>query len=249
MKKKLAIAAACLSMAIVLAATFVFAWFSGGDTAYNVRFQIAVVDMRLALYRVNDFDLDGAVDLDENYQAITEAAAIFDTQDAQTDDAIQAVLDAHPVSIPDIMPTQVYTYRLDVYNQGEVDSFLNLDAYTDKSAIPAGFNVSYSAYRLAEDGTVSALAVDVLDAPFDAETGNPDQLVDETEGNYAPVPLVQSGGGAVPSLQLYIQIKFTLDDGMITDGDRVYNPATGEYQEIVFPSEGYGTTFYITISA
>lgn len=239
MKKSLTLAICSLVVAVVVTVGAIFAWFTGGDVVYNIQFDIAVVDMRLALYRVNDFDLDGIPDLDEHGNVILakdengNPEHIFDTNGAANEEAIQQKMQKAD-TISDFMPTQVYTYRLDVYNHGDVNSRLNLHAAT---AAPDGYKVTYTAYYYDQ---TTKLAIPVADYV----EGN--SLVNETEGASAPVPLTL--GKDDISLSLYIQVRFTLDETYTGDGSEVTDdePTTDENGQSVYK---YGTTMYITIWA
>lgn len=244
MKKSLTLAICSLVVAVVVTVGAIFAWFTGGDVVYNIQFDIAVVDMRLALYRVNDFDLDGIPDLDENGNIILPTDEdgnpdhIFDTNGADSEEAIQQKMQKAD-TISDFMPTQVYTYRLDVYNHGDVNSRLNLHAAT---VAPDGYKVTYTAYYY--DQTKQ----DIVEIPVNAlpegyVDGN--SLANETEGASAPVPLTVGENDI--SLSLYIQVKFTLDETYTGDGSEVTDDeTTDENGQSVYK---YGTTMYITIWA
>lgn len=227
MKKSLIFSITSLVVAICVAAGTLFAWFTGGDAAYELQFSIAVVDMKLILYRIDDFDLDGVPDLDADGNYITKT--IFDTSEATSDEQIQEAMKTGD-SIENFMPSQVYTYRLDVYNSGDVDSFLNLNMTTN---VPQGYTISYKAFWY-KDGVRDDLDL------TDAEVASEDEIYinGDEEANSAPVPLVTDSGKT--SLELYIQVIFESAEG--TDGDTVDGSANAG-------AAGYGTKFYITISA
>jgi hypothetical protein len=174
MKNKIFISIIAIVLAVsgIFAATF--AWTNRGATATNFKFSIAFVDMRLALYQINDTDLDGIPDYQRvenpdpnvsdsdiqikvpekndssvgntsssNNSTITrgnyvyQGEEMFNTSNADSEAEIDSMLkDAgKQLILTNLMPGQVYTYLLVIYNQGDVDSYLSFDIVDNEDFI------------------------------------------------------------------------------------------------------------------
>jgi hypothetical protein len=198
---KILICLLCLIAAIGVCIYAVFGWFIGGDSVHSFTFSIAVVDMQLDLYKIADFDNDGIPDVSGVAQEgasidsvwSTDGEAIFDTKGALNDEAIETEM-KKKAEVYAFYPTQCYTYRLDVYNTGDVDSYLVLSV-NDLQQLNEYVNITAYYFAEGENG------YDVVYLPvYEYSDDN-----DVQELTCAPLPIMQEGDDI--SLKLYLKFE------------------------------------------
>lgn len=104
---------AVTSIALVLALATTFAWFSSRFVTRDFTFTTARMGSTVHLYEATDFDLDGYPDLKENAEIFIEEEKF---QDTNSDKMITYL------TIYNWLPSQVYTYKIVVTNNGTVSA-------------------------------------------------------------------------------------------------------------------------------
>lgn len=107
MKKRMIYQLALLIALFILLITASFAWFTSlNNSIDNIVITTGNIQMSTALYQINDFNLDGVADEDDNGNVIKTPIS--------------------SITISNINPSEEFTYRLDVTNTGNIDGKLSL---------------------------------------------------------------------------------------------------------------------------
>ena len=120
MKNKLIISAAALAVSSLFIVGFVFAWFRVGDNINELSFQIARINSEITLYKAEDCNFNGFPDLDINDDYIFNEIGYryANTSEEETTE------DLLKMQINNMMPTQIYTYKIAVNNKSEANNVI-----------------------------------------------------------------------------------------------------------------------------
>ncbi len=125
-----------LMMLLVVGATLAvtsYTWFFKGGTLLTIEFQTGYVEMNIGLYEGQDFDHDGVLDTDPAANVYTPLYTPLPTVAGRanpiTVSGIQSdeeVLKLPDITMENLAPGQVYTYKFAVRSLGDIDSLFDI---------------------------------------------------------------------------------------------------------------------------
>lgn len=132
------------AFALILSLTTTFAWFSSRFITDPFSFTTAKLASTVKLYQVLDFDLDGYPDVE--FETSTEGSTTTTTEKVKYsqeifNNEIKEVdgkeIEYTALKIPSMLPSECYTYKLEVANNGTVKTEMVAAFVIAKENIPA----------------------------------------------------------------------------------------------------------------
>ena len=125
-----------LFMLIVVGATLAvttYTWFFKGGALLEIEFQTGYVEMSVGVFEGKDFDHDGVLDTDPNKSVYTPVYVPLAINGGRanpiTVSGIQGSVETlrlPDLTMTDLAPGQVYTYKFEVISLGDIDSRFDL---------------------------------------------------------------------------------------------------------------------------
>lgn len=183
----------CIVAAIlaVLCAGVTLAWFIDGVLSDKLEFHVAYVDSQITLYRGEDFNHDGQVDID------SEGEAVFTELGDSNNGSIKLDASGNPIysggkpvydkdvairfAVKNIMPTQVFTWKMRVQNLGDVKAVLYADFVVNVDTIANNYGLDVLSVAI-ESGKNSVINKDYFALNY-TDASKSKQLVNVIKGD------------------------------------------------------------------
>lgn len=160
MKKRLIISCVNLLLLLIVGGSCVYAWYTNGQNTAKVTITTANLATEVILYKGNDFNHDGNLDLTSvTTDSGTSIVESFTEVSTKTKDQKYLTL-----VFDDVIPTEIHTWKFEVRNLGEADGYFSIHLNEDIfDTVATGSTYTYhdlvkfmsvSYYRINTSGTV-----------------------------------------------------------------------------------------------
>lgn len=116
--KKILITIICIIMLLCSIGSIVYAWYTNATSTASFSVKSANVSSSLILYKGIDNNHDGYLELIDGVMQY-ETNEEWETNPSNSNDTIL------PLDIQTIFPTQIYTFKINITNRGDVDAYVS----------------------------------------------------------------------------------------------------------------------------